>query len=842
MFPVCRAHLIALISFILAILPTAETLRAQVLIPIQNGRDMVFDFSGQRLYISTSDGFVQRYNLSTGQLEAPFNLGGMLNAIDIARDNSFLLVAQQDVGVSQGTIHKVNTSTGAITNIDYPLQSGEGGVWDLAIGSNGLALVTTSFQGNFPPIRQIDLATNAISIRNDVPSFNGDFTSTIYRSADGTRFYFLQSERAIFTYSATTNTFGNRAPISDSPIGTAMNRNGTLVASIMNQIGASLDAVPNFNYVHNFSAADRSVAFDAQTDTIYLVNTSLHHIIAYDTVTYAAKLRLNITDQISSGSGTFVASPDGIHLALQTDSGIRLFDVRMGTPALPPTFGTPRDLVFDHAGQHLYITTAEGLLWPYNLSTNTLGIPFNVGGSPYGIDITANDSVLLIGQGFPGLTQGAFQKVDLATGAITSLGFQRSSFEFGSWDVAISSGFALGTTSVVKEINPVANTVADRGDAPVSGFGASLQVHRSADRRLLYFLQSSSGIVFTYSGPSNTFGPSVNTHTSLFGASAAVNRDGPLLGTRISNNGGASLETAANFNFIHTFNTFDTGIAFDAVQDTIYGVNSLRNQIIAYDTTTFAEKFRFDIGENVSPGQLFLGFGPGNLVASQDGHYVAVITATTFRVFGLPAVPLTSVVSRKAHGTAGTFDISLPLDSNPGIECRDGGPNREYTLVFTFGANLTSVGSATVTSVGGFGEATISGSMINPSNLKQYVVNLTGVTDGQYLQVTLSNVNVAGARTDNISQFMGVLIGDTTGNGSVNSGDVGQTKAQTGRTLTNTNFREDVNASGAISASDVSFVKFRSGNALPDFSDLLDQSTDQISRPSDQRSAFSVRR
>ena len=192
MFPARRTRLIFLISLTLAVVSTAETLHAQgILIPVKTAHDMVFDFAGQRLYISTSDGFVQRYNISTGQLETPFNLGGSLNGIDIARDNSFLLVAQNAVGVSQGTVHKVNSSTGAITNINYTRQSGESGVWDLAIGSNGLALVTTSFQGGVPPIRQIDLATNAISIRNDVPSINGDFTSTIYRSADGTRFYFF---------------------------------------------------------------------------------------------------------------------------------------------------------------------------------------------------------------------------------------------------------------------------------------------------------------------------------------------------------------------------------------------------------------------------------------------------------------------------------------------------------------------------------------------------------------------------------------------------------------------------------------------------------------------------
>ena len=34
-----------------------------------------------------------------------------------------------------------------------------------------------------------------------------------------------------------------------------------------------------------------------------------------------------------------------------------------------------------------------------------------------------------------------------------------------------------------------------------------------------------------------------------------------------------------------------------------------------------------------------------------------------------PPIP-TSVVSRKTHGTAGDFDIDLPLAGNPGIECR----------------------------------------------------------------------------------------------------------------------------------------------------------------------------
>src|SRR5205807_3414397 len=56
-----------------------------------------------------------------------------------------------------------------------------------------------------------------------------------------------------------------------------------------------------------------------------------------------------------------------------------------------------------------------------------------------------------------------------------------------------------------------------------------------------------------------------------------------------------------------------------------------------------------------------------------------------------PALNLTSVVSRKVHGSAGTFDIDLPFTPNPsasaivptGIECRSGGANNSYKMVFT---------------------------------------------------------------------------------------------------------------------------------------------------------------
>jgi hypothetical protein len=215
--------------------------------------------------------------------------------------------------------------------------------------------------------------------------------------------------------------------------------------------------------------------------------------------------------------------------------------------------------------------------------------------------------------------------------------------------------------------------------------------------------------------------------------------------------------------------------------------------------------------------------GTGTWYTSQSFAFVADSATTTLRfqdvspttinidllldnVRVISSLQLTSAVSRKAHGGAGTFDINLPLSGEPGVECRSSGGN--HIFVFTFTNNVVS-GSATVT--GGEGSA---GSPAFAG--KTMTVNLTGVADMQKITVTLSSV------TDNFGQVLptkavsaNMLIGDTTGNKSVNSSDISQTKAQSGIAVNGTNFREDLTVSGAINSSDISLVKANSGHAVP---------------------------
>jgi hypothetical protein len=162
--------------------------------------------------------------------------------------------------------------------------------------------------------------------------------------------------------------------------------------------------------------------------------------------------------------------------------------------------------------------------------------------------------------------------------------------------------------------------------------------------------------------------------------------------------------------------------------------------------------------------------------------------------------------SRMIHPGAGTFDAPLPLTGNPpGVECRNG--NGNYLILMNFDSPVQS-GNATVLS----GTGTVTGVSFSGNAM---LVSLSGVTNAQRLK--LNAVNVTGTNNAVVpaaSVEIGFLIGDTTNDGSVDAGDIAQTKSESGNPVTNSNFREDVNVDGSIDAGDISFVKFESGTGI----------------------------
>ncbi len=249
----------------------------------------------------------------------------------------------------------------------------------------------------------------------------------------------------------------------------------------------------------------------------------------------------------------------------------------------------------------------------------------------------------------------------------------------------------------------------------------------------------------------------------------------------------------------------------------------------------YAGRLESDLTNQLSQGEAHLFDGTGSQIdtVSRWGDYSAMsvdpVDDSTFwytneyydatssfnwrtRIgnFRIPSPHLVSVVSRKTHGSAGTFDIDLPLSGTRGVECRSGGATGDYTMIFTFPNNVTAVANASVTC------GSVSSSAVGP-NSKQYTVNLTGenVCNGRYVTVRLTGVVDSSGATFDTAQTMGLLFGDVDANGVVDGNDVSATQSQSGIAVGASNFREDVTVNGLINSSDTSFVQSKTRTALP---------------------------
>ena len=147
------------------------------------------------------------------------------------------------------------------------------------------------------------------------------------------------------------------------------------------------------------------------------------------------------------------------------------------------------------------------------------------------------------------------------------------------------------------------------------------------------------------------------------------------------------------------------------------------------------------------------------------------------------------------------FDIDLPLSAR-GVECRAG--SGAHQVVFNFNSPVT-VGEATIEGAGKVDRVATSGS--------QVLVDVAGLANGRTVTVKLNSVS-NGSSSTNVSVRMGVLAGDTNGNGQVNASDVSQGKSQSGQLLNAANFRSDVNMNGTTNSTDIGIVRAASGSSL----------------------------
>ncbi len=228
------------------------------------------------------------------------------------------------------------------------------------------------------------------------------------------------------------------------------------------------------------------------------------------------------------------------------------------------------------------------------------------------------------------------------------------------------------------------------------------------------------------------------------------------------------------------------GLVVDTVNNEILVANGTNNSVTVYSRTATG---------NVAPIRTLKG-----AATSLNGPFYLTTAGPTAPV-------LAQVVSRKVHGGAGTFDLLLSLANihNPTTEPRQG---PAQTIVFTFDKPISAATAAVTEGAATAGTPTFSGNDVT--------VPLTGVSNKQYVTVTLSNVSSTdgGSGGTGVAR-VGYLLGDVNGNRVVTVSDILLVNQQIAHAVTSANFLKDVNANGNLTVSDKLIVNNNVTKALP---------------------------
>ena len=253
---------------------------------------------------------------------------------------------------------------------------------------------------------------------------------------------------------------------------------------------------------------------------------------------------------------------------------------------------------------------------------------------------------------------------------------------------------------------------------------------------------------------------------------AANNTDSQLFYS-FSTDGG--LTWAANVAVSNSFNPFEGYPNQSKIGDYITIVSDNTGGNVAYSAT-------FNLNPNSGQHE-------------EDVYYVRVVPSTS-------GINLVSAASRLTHGTAGTFDVSMPLTGVSGVEDRS---SSTYNAVFTFDAPVTS-GQVTVLS----GTAIVGTISFSGNSM---TAQLTGVTSAEVVTLRVQNINGDGQLHGDVP--FGFLTADANANRIVDRPDQQQVQAARGQPVTASNFRDDINLSGVVDRADLQSVQTNRGHSIP---------------------------
>jgi uncharacterized protein YaiE (UPF0345 family) len=335
-----------LLLLLLSLAPFAASAADGILIPAPNAVDMVHDAKRGLVYISTSDGKILRYKISTASFLAPFVLGPTANlaGMDLLTGNNRLAVADRDSSATELWLFEVNPDTGKATKFKARKDFYEGGMFTVAYAYNGNIYATSSFEGSgWVPLRRFTGRMRFPAIIDNVRQ-----DTMLSASADRKTIAFAE-----------TNISDGRWGMVDVPTGQIVRREGYEDGTSWFNYEIATDALgatfvlPTYGgaYVYNdiyqhiqtigvyAEGQPVGVAFHPTQFRVYFPWAGTSEIRVYDTTdwqqigTYDAGYAFDHPGNASFQPGRTRVSANGQYLMVRVIDGVRLIDLSGGMAA-----------------------------------------------------------------------------------------------------------------------------------------------------------------------------------------------------------------------------------------------------------------------------------------------------------------------------------------------------------------------------------------------------------------------------------------------------------------------------------------------------------------------------
>jgi hypothetical protein len=330
MFPVSAARLV---------LELAGPLAHGNVMFMSDRSDYVWDPHRNMMYVTMLDGSVERFDFASRKFLHSWRVGESLLGADITPDGDYLYAADVPDELERPQIRKIDLETGEYSTLSFEPAFSEGRVWDIKIGANGIGLSSTAFNGSgWVPLRELDVATDAISIRMDYPDIDSEVTgkSLLRRSLDRSTIFLLEgniSSGPVTVYDAASDSFVDHVNTNSFNIMAAAAPDGGALARMSAGTTELRDRSLDVLGVIGSQAAtvNGGVVFDPVRPLLYVCDVRSDRIIAFHTESRTERFRFPIGESISSVAafevGSMGISDHGRFILASTPFGIRYYEL-----------------------------------------------------------------------------------------------------------------------------------------------------------------------------------------------------------------------------------------------------------------------------------------------------------------------------------------------------------------------------------------------------------------------------------------------------------------------------------------------------------------------------------